>query len=926
MTTQASSNTSSRVLGWVLALSLVGYYWTVSAAVPRLPFLTTGAAGLHDLVFFGLAAVLWLVCARPMLRTVRDPLLKLMLAYAGWSALGVLWTEQAEHRDLEVVAWSLALVTLVLAAASLLRDRVDLVRLVVVVAATSQAVVALIGFALGRSFDGRLQGVLLTEHPNVFARCLGFAAVLALTRAVSPTVQGRVRLLWLGAGGVLTAAVAFTGSRSAVLALVLVVVFLSLWPSRRYLSSATVLTLVVVFGALAEAPLAARGDAGRGSIYSEVFASALERPLVGHGMGARDDVEVAAGSPDFLRGRTVHHTHNPLLGAFFHGGVVGLGLLLAILGMGGVRAWRVVQQDSDPTVAALLVFGVGAAFWNVSRPVFNPHDSVLLILWLPLALLAPTTGRAAPLSRIADKTAAVIEPSSSRDDEPPLLDRLAVRWVLAAGLVLVVIRLLFGPAMPLSHPESPVPNASAFLSHSPAAYGVPPLGSELDGEGVVDLGSEMASVTNTATVRASMILFLAAAALLLVLWLRDAGGGSVEGADKGSARFEALLAGFFFLAAPLSLFAAPLVVDDAFALFCAHLMLWAAWRGVVRSSKRWMLLAGVAATLGCVVKAPTMLAVVLLGVVLLAWPPPSSGRESRRRWFGITCWWSWLPAAMLLALWILAQLGPRASSNWTLTEGYVAFESSWRWFAGVWDQKLEPETWLIYASHLSSEVGGPVVLALACVGLGVAVRRRSFLVAALCTSALASLAVTFVVGTTTFYDALTLLTPTAVLAAMGLRALAQELVGWGRLRTIALVALLVAVAGLQLIAGRWSKGETFSSAARLVELVSQATPSDDLVVTSWSAGNSLGPHLLGPARQRGWAVEWRRLTKETLTRSHDLGASRLVLIGTGDGSRLPEVMASKLLLVERVPGTGGWVQVYDLDPELASHFPSAAPE
>ncbi len=905
------------VLGRLLAVSFAGYYWSVPVDLSSARSIA-GIVTPHDLVFYALTLGLWMVWARPLLRALRDPLLMLVLAYAGWCVLGVLWTVgDAEHKGVEVLAWSASLVTFVLAVATLLRGRIAVVRLVVVVAATSQALVSLVSFALGRSFDGRLQGVSLVEHPNVFARCAGFAAVLALTRAVSPSVQPRVRALWFSASGVLVAAVALTGSRSAVLALVVTMAFLGLWPRLRFLSSATVLSLVVVFGILAEASFAARGDAGRSSIYSEVLESALERPLLGHGIGARDDVEVDPGSPAFLRGRTVHHTHNPFLGAFFHGGAVGLGLLVAILVMGGRRAWRDLTGGVDPGPASLLVFGVCAAFWNVSRPVFNPHDSVFLMLWLPLALLAPTVVAArAPTTEDEERL------TCRGAGAPGVFDHIAGRWILAAGLVVVVVR-LFSLATPFPRPASLLPAPTAFLVHSLPAYGLSML------ERLGGLGDSLASLRDLArlsshtSARATMILFLAAAAVLLTLWLREALPGRGPRLDGPRFQPEALLAGLFFVAGPLHLLSSTLVIVDALALFCAHLMVWASLRGVRGQSSRWMVLAGGASTLGVMIQAPMMLPSATLLTLLLA----RASRSHRR--FVVTCWWSWLPGAGLLALWLGSLLEPSVeagqSSRWTMVTDYVAFEDSWRWFAGSWQQRLEPETWLVFASSLASDVAGPVVLALACVGLGRVVLQRCFVVLAVVASAMSGLVVSYVGGVASHYGALTLLAPVAVLAALGFRSLLGELAGSRKLRMVP-VALIVAVLLQQVVAAHWTQTETFASGAQVVDLVDDTTPPGGLVVTSWSAGNPLRAHLLGQARSRGWVVEWRDLTSDTLRFASDLGASHLVLVGTGDGSRLPPQMSSKLVRVERVSGAGGWVQVFALDSELIAQFPNLVPK
>ena len=79
------------------------------------------------------------------------------------------------------------------------------------------------------------------------------------------------------------------------------------------------------------------------------------------------------------------HSHSAFVATLYHGGVVGLALLLAIVAAASCRAWRIARGRGDPTGLVLLLFGVVCLLLDGNRLVSNPHLSSWLIFWLPVA-------------------------------------------------------------------------------------------------------------------------------------------------------------------------------------------------------------------------------------------------------------------------------------------------------------------------------------------------------------------------------------------------------------------------------------------------------------------------------------------------------------------------------------------------------------
>ena len=392
----------------VFAAFVLGFY--------LLPSTRELGSAPHDLLFYLLTLPIWVALAGGrMWRAVRrgdsgSQLLVLALVFILYLGLSALWTTgDAELSPMTVVIYTAATAVFLIASSEVLdRDGWRRLQGLVVGAAVAIAGVSLAAFVFGdHSYLGRLNSVIHFEHPNLFAHYTGFAALICLLRIleVRRTGKGRARP-WMGAGGVLVTALVLTQGRTTMVAFVAAAgLAIVIARDRRAAAALAMLLMVVAFGYLLAGgdwgpSLIKRGEAGRLFIYQSLLEKMDGRWWTGVGLAAADEVEFPVGSDDFPRGFTMPHSHSAFVATFYHGGALGLVLLLAAVGMTGCLAWRVARERGDPTGATLLLFGVVCLLADGHRLVSNPHLSSWLIFWLPVGwVIAAGRWQAAEVTR-----------------------------------------------------------------------------------------------------------------------------------------------------------------------------------------------------------------------------------------------------------------------------------------------------------------------------------------------------------------------------------------------------------------------------------------------------------------------------------------------------------------------------------------------
>jgi O-antigen ligase len=270
-----------------------------------------------------------------------------------------------------------------------------MLQICVLVAAVA-ALVSLLVFYRENPFpDTRLVGIGSLTNVNEFANVYGIFALLAMGFALR-TRKLVYKLPFLFAVVVFICFAWFGQSRTAFTSMMLaLLVLMGLMLKRgRMLYSAILAvaagTLAVVFPDMVEQALL-RGPGLRPEIWAQIWDEAKTAPFAGHGLVS--PVSIEAG------GQLFETVHNAYLQVFWQGGVIGLGLFLAVLVVAFRHAWWRGRQQGDYTVFCILVFTACIMMTGVDTLIGRPRDQWMLF-WLPLALLLGYPGEA-PHSRLS---------------------------------------------------------------------------------------------------------------------------------------------------------------------------------------------------------------------------------------------------------------------------------------------------------------------------------------------------------------------------------------------------------------------------------------------------------------------------------------------------------------------------------------------
>ena len=101
--------------------------------------------------------------------------------------------------------------------------------------------------------------------------------------------------------------------------------------------------------------------------------------LIGYGDNASSTVDTA--------GYLFEHPHSIYLSTLFYGGIIGLGLLLALIAKSYVILFRAQAGEPRGIALACLTFGAVSLLFDGDY-LLDKIDYVWLVLWLPVALTA----------------------------------------------------------------------------------------------------------------------------------------------------------------------------------------------------------------------------------------------------------------------------------------------------------------------------------------------------------------------------------------------------------------------------------------------------------------------------------------------------------------------------------------------------------
>jgi hypothetical protein len=321
----------------------------------------------------------------------RDPLRLVALHFLCWMTMRSLVGYGMVDGDSGMIAAEWLMGTLLLAVFSVLvwRAAVDAEKLTQLgfstgMAAALAALVSVVLFYLvmpGHLFGERLMNWFIYGGWNPVSTGLTFGFVaMWLVCLEERTAERRRRSLLIGATVVLLIAVCFTRSRGALLALVSAYVVLTCVRGLRRTRLAWMLLLSAVAiygfsgpvvkrvaewqmqaramsleGVIAVKPMAdlvLRGDAGRVDLYQRALQSITGPERAIFGLGQWGPEEACCRSLSKLQ----YHLHSAYFATFIHGGLIGFGLMMAVLVMGMRRAISLARAGQDSWLV-LLAYG-----------------------------------------------------------------------------------------------------------------------------------------------------------------------------------------------------------------------------------------------------------------------------------------------------------------------------------------------------------------------------------------------------------------------------------------------------------------------------------------------------------------------------------------------------------------------------------------
>ncbi|UCO97777.1 O-antigen ligase family protein [Metapseudomonas lalkuanensis] len=359
------------MLGY-LAL-LTGMFWLANSS-------------LYTKVFYGLVAFPALLALvhkpRRLSDLIREPMLLAFLALSAWLLLSLTWSGTED--DPGGLAKRPLYVFMLFASCTLiaLEDRELLLKALKAGAALAAlaALVNLVIYFMEPPLDWRLIGVgalrnpLLTSH--VFGMFCAYWIAVWLTRDV--------RRDWVAilCAVPLLAALMATGSRTPLLALALMSVWMLIMTPRRaaYLVAIGVVLIAASFFAFPEL-LLQRGLSFRPQIWGDALGQALQHLWLGYGYGSSFTFHAEG------LGMSMSDPHNVELAVLLELGLVGLLFWLMMYGFGIWRCFSQRKHKGFKVASALLVYGIGAGLTEGSSFLPRPNESWFLI-WIPLSLVA----------------------------------------------------------------------------------------------------------------------------------------------------------------------------------------------------------------------------------------------------------------------------------------------------------------------------------------------------------------------------------------------------------------------------------------------------------------------------------------------------------------------------------------------------------
>jgi O-antigen ligase len=242
-------------------------------------------------------------------------------------------------------------------------------------------------FSYGISGYGRLISIGPLDNPilagNVFA---GMALVSHYHFSLTKNKRMHERLESLFIFMAILTFVLLTQSRGPLIALFATMLFCSvLVRDFKFLLSLPILVGVLfitkTFNFFDPFSLISRGDSYRFAIWEQVWSFFLEKPFLGYGLGGL--------RPEILIEPDIHiaHAHNIFLANLLDGGVVALGLLLAVLLMSAYWAFVHFKKSGNVTLVSLVLFAALSNMTDGYTLIMSPGYQ-WIYFWMPIAIIS----------------------------------------------------------------------------------------------------------------------------------------------------------------------------------------------------------------------------------------------------------------------------------------------------------------------------------------------------------------------------------------------------------------------------------------------------------------------------------------------------------------------------------------------------------
>lgn len=375
-------NSANRVFDAItLWLLPVGYFLLLSA----LFFLPDRS--LHHKLYYALFSIPTLIalCLRPgnLKELMREPIVQFFTFFALFAVLSLLWST-SEAGASGLIKRPLHTFMLFAGTCLLVRHRPEMLKPILF----GTALVAMIGsledihaFALTYSTGERLIGSGAMDNPLLSSHLFGFFCTYWLWGTLYSKSLRNLSISLIGLVIMLSAVLA-TGSRTPLVALAMVVAWITLlrggW--RSFLLLLIIPVGGIILLTVAPEMMTGRGDSFRLEIWRIALGLILQHPLIGHGYDTPLSIDPG-------NGYLLSEPHNFALGVLHDLGIIGFlpwaGMILAGLYSG----WRHRNQQLFVLASTLLVFGIGAGLTEGGGIMSRPKEHWFL-LWIPLALLA----------------------------------------------------------------------------------------------------------------------------------------------------------------------------------------------------------------------------------------------------------------------------------------------------------------------------------------------------------------------------------------------------------------------------------------------------------------------------------------------------------------------------------------------------------